>query len=134
MARSIEERLEALRETAKRGARNVRSDVASIEDWAEMAELVAPAHREALGAIGLSFERNAERLEGGADGAAPDAVRTALTEAAQQLRADMDRLEALGADAASNEEAREAFDSLHVWIGKHVDWIETGIAAEEEQK
>ncbi len=134
MARSFEERLEALRETAKRGARNVRADVASIDDWAEMAELAAPAHREALTAIGQSLAQNAEHLEAGAGGDALEAVRTALEEAARQLQADIDRLEALVAEAAPDEEAREAFDSLRVWLGNHVAWIETGIAAEDEQR
>ena len=132
MARSIEERLEGLRETAKRGVRNVRADVASIDEWAEMAELAAPVHREALTAIGQSLAENAERLEAGAGGDAPEAVRTALEEAARQLHADIDRLVALGAEAAPDEEAREAFDSLLVWIGNHVAWIETGLAAEDE--
>ena len=133
MARSIEERLEALRETAKRGARNVRSDVATINDWAEMAELAAPANREALTAIGESLAQNAGRLDAGAGGDALEAVRATLGEAAQQLSADIDRLEALGAQVAANEDAREAFDQLLVWIGKHVDWIKTGIAADDEQ-
>ena len=136
MARSIKERLEGLRETAKRGARNVRADVASIDDWAEMAELGAPAHRDALTEIGQSFAQNAERLEAGADGDGdvPEAVRTALEEAARQLRADIDRLVALVAEAAPDEEAREAFDSLLVWLRNHVTWIETGISAEDEQR
>ena len=139
MARSIEERLEALRETAIRGARNVRADVASIGEWGEMAELPAPAHRDALAAIGQSLAQNAERLESGAGGDALDAVRTTLAEAAQQLQADIDRLEALvaeasGAQAALDEEAREAFDSLRVWLGNHVDWLELGIAADVEQR
>ena len=133
MARSIEERLEALSETAKRGARNVRADVTAIEDWAELAELAAPAHREALTAVSRSFAQNTERLETGAGGAAPEAVRTALNKATQHLRADMDRLEALGAELAPNEEAREALDSLLVWMGKHVAWIETSIAADDGQ-
>ena len=68
MARSIEERLEALRETAIRGARNVRADVASIDEWGEMAELASAAHREALAAIGQSLAQNAERLEAGGGG------------------------------------------------------------------
>ena len=134
MARSIEERLEGLRETAKRGARNLRADVASIDDWAEMAELAAPAHGDALTEIGQSLAQNAERLEAGAGGDAPEAVRTALEEAARQLRADIDRLVSLVAEAAPDEEAREAFDSLLVWLRNHVTWIETGIAAENEER